>query len=313
MDTTTLGKTGLRVSVAGLGGGGYSRLGLGAGGDEANAERVVRAAIDLGVNFIDTAETYGTQAVIGRALKDVRREDVVLSTKKCAGRPGDLCTPDAFREGVEVCLRELGTDTIDVFHLHATQIPEYDYVVGEIVPVVQAMRDEGKIRFIGVTEMFNGDSAHAMLSRAVRDDCWDVIMVGLNMLNPSASRDVLPMAAERGIGSLVMFAVRNALSQPARLREVLDDLADRGKLDPDTFDRDDPLGFLIADGGADSIVEAAYRYARWQQGVSVVLTGTGDVEHLRQNVATICQPPLPDAVLERLDDLFGHVDCVSGS
>ena len=313
MDTTTLGKTGLRVSVAGLGGGGYSRLGLGAGGDEANAERVVRAAIDLGVNFIDTAETYGTQEVIGRALRGVKREDVVLSTKKCAGRPDDLCTPEDFRQGVENCLRELRTDFIDVFHLHATQIPEYDYVVGEIVPVVQAMRDEGKIGFIGVTEMFNGDSAHAMLSRAVRDDCWDVFMVGLNMLNPSACRDVLPMAAEKGIGALVMFAVRNALSRPDRLREVLGDLVAQGKLDADTFDRDDPLGFLLTEGGADSIVEAAYRYCRHLPGVSVVLTGTGDVEHLTQNVAAICKPPLPKAVLQRLDDLFGHVDCVSGS
>jgi L-galactose dehydrogenase len=313
MDHTTLGQTGLRVSVAGLGGGGYSRLGLGTGGDEANAGRVVRAAIDLGVNFIDTAETYGTQEVVGRALKGVRREDVVLSTKKCAGRQDNLSTPEAFGEGVEVCLRELQTDYIDVFHLHATQIPEYDYVVGEIVPVVQAMRDEGKIRFIGVTEMFNGDSAHGMLSRAVRDDCWDVIMVGLNMLNPSACRDVLPLAAEKGIGGLVMFAVRNALSQPDRLREVLDDLAAQGKLDADTFDSDDPLGFLLTDGGADSIVEAAYRYCRHQPGVNVVLTGTGDVEHLTQNISAICKPPLPETVLQRLDDLFGHVDCVSGS
>jgi hypothetical protein len=73
MQYTTLGKTGLRVSVAGLGCGGNSRLGLGAGKSEAEAITLVRAAIDLGINFIDTAEAYGTEEVLGRALDGIPR------------------------------------------------------------------------------------------------------------------------------------------------------------------------------------------------------------------------------------------------
>ena len=313
MNYTTLGRTGLRVSVLGLGGGGHSRLGLSTGGDEANAEAVVRRALELGINFIDTAESYGTQSAIGRAMKDARRDEIVLSTKKWAGKVGEFLTPRQMAEGVEQSLRELGTDYLDIFHMHGLQMGEYDYVVDEIVPELQAMRQAGKIRFIGVTEMFNADLSHQMLSRAVGEGCWDVIMVGLNMLNPSAGRDVLPAAAEAGVGTLIMFAVRNALSKPRRLLEVLDRLIADGKVDGESIDRDDPLGFLLAGGASSSVVEAAYRYCRWRRGVDVVLSGTSSCEHLEENVRTICMPPLPNDVLTRLDGLFGHIDSVSGS
>ena len=80
MEYADLGKTGLRVSRAGLGCGGYSRLGMAKGGSEESAEAVVRRALDLGINFFDTARAYGTESVVGRALRG-RRHDVVISTK----------------------------------------------------------------------------------------------------------------------------------------------------------------------------------------------------------------------------------------
>src|ERR1700729_1706255 len=79
MQYTTLGRTGLRVSVAGLGTGGFSRIGIGQSED--HAVRIIREALDLGVNLIDTAAVYGTEAVIGRALRDVKRDSVVVCTK----------------------------------------------------------------------------------------------------------------------------------------------------------------------------------------------------------------------------------------
>ena len=69
MEYTTLGKTGLKVSVAGLGCGGFSRLGLKAGKSEDEAARLIHQAVDLGINFIDTAPSYGTEGVVGKALK----------------------------------------------------------------------------------------------------------------------------------------------------------------------------------------------------------------------------------------------------
>src|ERR1700683_3236882 len=93
MEYLTLGRTGLRVSVAGLGCGGNSRLGLGTGKGEDDAVALVRAAIELGVNFFDTAEAYGTERVLGRALAGVARDSVVVSSKsRILGADGNLLT-----------------------------------------------------------------------------------------------------------------------------------------------------------------------------------------------------------------------------
>ena len=81
MEYVTLGKTGLRVSVAGLGCGGNSRLGLGKGKTKAEAIALVRQALDMGVNLLDTAPVYGTEALVGKAIQAMRRDEVVVSTK----------------------------------------------------------------------------------------------------------------------------------------------------------------------------------------------------------------------------------------
>src|SRR5258706_10211894 len=116
MDYTTLGRTGLRVGVAGLGCGGFSRLGLGTGKSEAHAESIVRRALELGVNLFDTAAAYGTEAAVGRAIKGVARDQVVICTK--AHMPGGDGTTaaKAVVDSLENSLRELDTDHIDVFH-----------------------------------------------------------------------------------------------------------------------------------------------------------------------------------------------------
>src|SRR5262245_63932725 len=84
MQYTTLGKTQLKVSVAGLGCGGNSRVGLGAGLSEAQSVALVREALDLGVNLLDTAMAYGTEAIVGKAIRGRPRESVVISTKSHA-------------------------------------------------------------------------------------------------------------------------------------------------------------------------------------------------------------------------------------
>ena len=94
MEYTTLGRTGLKVSVAGLGCGGFSRLGLGTGKSEADAIGIIRAALDLGVNLFDTAAAYGTEKVLGKALRGVPREQVVICTKA----PFGVSNPDATPE-----------------------------------------------------------------------------------------------------------------------------------------------------------------------------------------------------------------------
>jgi hypothetical protein len=86
-----------------------------------------------------------------------------------------------------------------------------------------------------------------------------------------------------------------------------------GRVDPSAFDPDDPLGFLLGNGKASGIPDAAYRFCRHEPGIHVVLSGTGDIGHLRENAASLARPPLPDDDLRRLRALFRNVDHVSGN
>src|SRR5260370_11071961 len=119
MEYVTLGRTGLRVSVAGLGAGGFSRLGLGAGTTTAEAVSLVRLALDMGVNFIDTAAVYGTEAIIGEAIKSVPRAQVVLATKALIHNGGNRFTPERIVGSLDHSLHQLGSDYVDIFQLHA--------------------------------------------------------------------------------------------------------------------------------------------------------------------------------------------------
>ncbi|MGB0629428.1 MAG: aldo/keto reductase [Alphaproteobacteria bacterium] len=306
MEYTTLGRTGLNVSVAGLGCGGNSKIGQGKGQSRDESVKLVRHALDLGVNFLDTAEGYGTESVVGEAIRSVPRAEVVLSTKYHAGG----VSAERLSRAVDASLSELGTDYIDIFHLHGVKPRDYDHAVGELAPALLRARDAGKIRFLGITETSPNDHGQTMLQRAVVDDCWDVMMLGFNMMHQVARTAVLPHTMERGIGTLMMFVVRNIFSVPGRLQATMKELAADGKVPDWLAETDDPLGFLVHDGGAESVIEAAYRYVRHEPGADVVLFGTSRVEHLEANIASILKPPLPLKDTARLAELFGHLQGV---
>jgi L-galactose dehydrogenase len=317
MDYTTLGRTGLKVSVAGLGCGGASRLGQAYGNSVKQSVAVVRAAIDLGINFIDTAVVYGTEDIVGKAIKG-QRDKLVLSSKAWIIREGagvhdlDFCTIKDFIKRVESSLRRLRTDYIDIYHVHGITAEQLPYCLAEFVPVLEKLREAGKIRYIGITERFISDTKHDAFRLAVDDDCWDVMMVGFSFLNPSARRLVLEKTRAKNIGTLDMFAVRRALSKPDALRQTLKIAVDAGQLDRSVLEGN-VLEFLTEPGGASSLQEAAYRFCRHEPGIDVVLTGTGSVEHLRENVTSINMGPLPPQHLARLEQLFGKVDTISGN
>lgn len=310
MKTTILGRTGLEATVMGFGAGGPSRAGQSTGHSEAESVAVVRAAVEAGVNLIDTSEAYRTEAIVGQAIRGFDRSKLILSTKK---RVREEITPQDVRSSLEDSLRRLGTDYVDIYHLHAVVLDQYDVLYAEIVPVLMQLQEEGKIRYLGITERFGADTGHAMLQRALQDDVWDVMMVGFNVLNQSARERVFPYTMAKGIGVLIMFAVRRVLSNPDRLREVIGKLIECGEIGPAEIDRDDPLGFLVHDEGAVSIPDAAYRFARDAPGTDVILSGTGDLKHLQANVASFARPPLPEADRRRLERVFGRVDSVAGN
>lgn len=309
MDYTTLGKTGLRVSVMGLGGGGGSQLGRRTGRTEAESVAIVREALEAGVNFFDSAEGYGTESIIGQGIAAADRSQIILSTKK-SYRQG--IHPQSVRESLEASLKRLGTDYVDIYSLHGVRPEDYEWLLAEIVPTFLRLREEGKIRFLGITELFNADTTHEMLQRALQDDVWDVLMVGFNILNQTARETVFPRTIEKGIGVQIMFAVRKALSHPEYLLQVVEQLIAQGELDPAELDPRDPLGFLVAEGHAASITDAAYRFCRYEPGAHVILSGTGNIAHLRENIASLQRPPLPEPVVARLKHIFRRVHSVTG-
>ena len=307
MQYTTLGRTGLKVSAAGLGCGGFSRLGLGTGRSEAEAVALVRQALDLGVSLFDTAAVYGTERVLGEAIKSVPRDSVVIATKAWIPHREGRSAADRAVQSLDNSLRQLGTDYIDIFQLHGVSPQAYDQARDIIAPALLKEREKGKIKYLGVTETGSSDAEHDMVRRAVEDRIWDTVMVALHMMHQNARSRVFPLTMANRVGTLLMFAVRNIFSKPERLATALRELAASRQLPPWLADAPNPLGFLIHEWGARTITEAAYRFVRHEPGVDVVLFGTGDPEHLRENITAILAPPLPLADRQTLTKLFSHL------
>ena len=149
---------------------------------------------------------------------------------------------------------------------------------------------------------------HAMLQQALADDLWDVVMVGFNLLNQTARKRVFARAVALNVGIQIMFAVRKALAHPDHLHPFVDDLVQRGQLD--LSDLEDFPDFLLSE--TESLPDAAYRFCRDEPGVHVVLSGTGNAEHLETNLASFDRPPLSPATRERLAHIFRNVDSTTG-
>jgi aryl-alcohol dehydrogenase-like predicted oxidoreductase len=307
MQYTTLGRTGLKVSIAGLGCGGFSRLGLGSGQTAEHAIGIVRQALDLGVTLIDTAAAYGTEDVVGAALRNVPRDSVVVCTKASKGAGDAGFSVDKVIDSLDASLKRLRLDHVDVFQLHAVASAAYDHVREVIAPALLKERDKGKFRFLGITETAPNDPEQIMLNRATQDNCWDTVMVAFHLMDQVARTQVFPHTLANRIGTLMMFAVRSIFARPAQLAGTMRELAAAGQVPAWLAEADDPLGFLVHTAGASSVTDAAYRYVRHESGVDVVLFGTGDAAHLRTNIQSILKPPLPEADRAKLRELFSHL------
>jgi hypothetical protein len=132
-------------------------------------------------------------------------------------------------------------------------------------------------------------------------------MLGFNLMHHNARTKVFPHTIACNIGTLLMFVVRNIFSQPDRLTAKMQELAAAGQVPGWLAEIDNPLSFLLHEGGASSVTDAAYRFVRHEPGVHVVLFGTSSPEHLRENIASLLKPPLPEADRQRLAELFGHL------
>lgn len=162
---------------------------------------IIREAIKLGVNFIDTAETYNTQRYIGEAIKSFKREDVVIATKS------PVAGYDEMARSVEKSLKEMDTDYIDIYHLHAARasLDVLEKRAGALKYLTR-MKSEGVIKAIGI-------STHNVLTvnKAINNDDIDVIFalinqIGLGILDGTKEDmiDSIGRASKKGIGIYAM-------------------------------------------------------------------------------------------------------------
>jgi aryl-alcohol dehydrogenase-like predicted oxidoreductase len=196
-----LGKTGLEVSVIGLGGSHLAET-----KDEAEAIRIVHEALDSGVNFLDNAWEYhdGTsEKRVGKALKG-RRDQVVLMTKVCThGRGADV----AMKQ-LEDSLKRLGTDHLDLWQIHECVYyddPERHFRPDGVVAALDKAKQQGKVRFVGFTGHKDPDIHLAMLGMQY---AFDTCQMPLNCFDAGFARSfekaVLPEVVRRGMAPIGM-------------------------------------------------------------------------------------------------------------
>src|SRR5438477_7285015 len=189
MEQRVLGRTGVKLSSLGFGCGAVG--GLMVRGSAADQERAVARALELGINFFDTAAAYGngeSEINLGRVLKALRPK-VFFSTKFTVLAEDRGKIGAAVAASLEASLKRLGRDEVDLLQLHnriaqdgRDRALEADSVLGEVVPALQALRQQGKIRFFGITGLGETPELHRVVDARV----LDTVQVCYNLLNPSA-------------------------------------------------------------------------------------------------------------------------------
>ncbi len=308
MHYRALGRSGVEVSLLSLGTGGASQFGQKTGVDDAGRKRLVHAALDHGVNLFDTSEQYGdSEELLGNALAGVPRDKYLLATKWSYRPSGKIAEPGSLTESTERSLRLMKTDVLDIMQFHGILPGDYDLVVERFMPEMKRLRDQGKIRLIGFTEMMTQDPKATIPLKGLVEhpDDWDVIMLKYGIMNQWAAKEVLPLAEKHGVAIMNMAPIRQTLTRESDRKVMFDQWREDESVDVTALDENDPFGWLLHDG-VESVIDAAYRFGAMNTGISTVITGTANAEHLEANVRAINAPPLPEADHQRLVEILGN-------
>ena len=298
MEYRTFGKTGMRVSEIGLGCG---PLGI---DPEADYEPLLSRALELGVNFFDSADfysSYRSEEWLGRILSP-RRDEVILATKfgTIPGKGKDFSVSH-MRKSLEESLKRLRTDYIDIYQLHSP--PRGILQDDELLAALHAVKKEGKIRFYGISldgGEFGIDAVEA----------WNVdsIQIAFNLFHQGPAERFFAEAERRGVGVIVKSPLDSGMLggdlEPGRPRK-LDDPRERWS-EEETKRRQslfDEVKFL-AEGAGRTWSQAALQFVLSFDAVSVAIPGTTSVEHLEENAAA-AGGRLSAAELARIKDLHG--------
>jgi aryl-alcohol dehydrogenase-like predicted oxidoreductase len=326
MEQRALGRTGLRVSALGFGCGDVG--GLIVRGTPAERARAVTRAIEAGINYFDTASSYGSgesERNLGHTLRAVGARPYVGTKFRVEPAEADLGA--AVVRSLEASLARLGMERVDLLQLHNLIVRDDGApapgrglparrVIDEIVPALAALRRQGKIGFAGITALGDTAAVHQVIDAGV----IDTAQVCLNLLNPSAAVAVpagfpaqdfgrlLDRTRARGVGvmnirvlaagALSGTAQRHALAMPqvAPIASGADYAAD--------VEHARRLRPVVDKGYAEDLMEASIRFALSSDAVSTVLVGYSTLEHLERAITVVERGPLPAPALALLSSLW---------
>ena len=310
-----------------------SEIGFGCGnvgglmirGDHREQVEAVGRAMELGINYFDTAPSYGdgvSETNLGRVLNELS-EDVYVGTKfrVTTHEPGRI-KGDVIAS-VEESLARMHREQVDLMQMHnhvaatagaGSVSPEE--ALGEVVEALRELREQGKVRFWGMTAVGETEALHRIIDSGTLDTVQSVY----NLVNPSSGGEVpsgfdmpdygnlIGRASAKEMGVLVIRVLAaGALSgDPARHPVAVPSVAPIGSGRDYSQDQEraEEFRFLQEEGYVDNLVEASLRFALSNAGVSSVLVGYSSLDHLEQAVEYAAKGPLPPEALTRMQDVW---------
>jgi L-galactose dehydrogenase/L-glyceraldehyde 3-phosphate reductase len=331
MEKRVLGRTGVSVSVLGFGCGAVG--GLMVRGTPADQARAVARALDAGINYFDTAAAYGSGASeenLGRVLKSLNPE-IFLSTKFTVLPEHKKDIAGGIAQSLEQSLSRLGRDHVDLLQLHnriassgSDRPLDAATVLDQVVPALQTLRQQGKIRFLGITAL--GDTP--ALQKVVDSGAFDTAQICHNLLNPSATvalptnfpcQDFEKLAVRahaKGMGTIgIRILAGGALSgqetrHPTGVASV-EPIASGPDYAADVK-RAHAFQALVGAGYARSLIEVALRFSFASEAMTTVLVGTSTLDQLENAITCAKKGPLTKAALDEAARLWRNIAGAQG-
>ncbi|MFH1760155.1 MAG: aldo/keto reductase [bacterium] len=292
MKYRTLGNTGISVSEIGFGAGG--KFGMADKITDGKSADLVKLAIELGINFFDTASSYGfglSEKRLGMALKG-NRDKVYIATKCFSmtvgeGKEAEVIqdyTAKGITRSVEDSLRRLQTDYLDIIQLHS---PPWKIIeqTDEPIRAIEDIKKSGKARFIGISK--DGEKAVDALNMNV----FDTLQIGYNVMNQSAMAEALPLAADKGVGIII----KTPAAQSVFLREAAKPPEDWMEKTWNKRNHYDFLNDYDMHG-----TEIALRFVLDSELVHTVIQATTSSGHLRNNIKASDGEKLDNAIINKI-------------
>ncbi|MFN3871529.1 MAG: aldo/keto reductase [Ignavibacterium sp.] len=275
------GNTGFKVSAIGFGAGEIGDYSI----SDSEVDKLLNAALDLGINLIDTARGYfASEERIGKFISH-RRNEFILSTKVGYGIEGySDWTYDIILAGIDEALRILKTDYIDIVHLHSCDINVL--IKGEVIEALQKAKRVGKIRVAA----YSGEND--ALEYAINSDKFDSIMTSVNICDQYSLNNLIPAAKQKNLGVIAKRPIANA---PWRFND-----RPFGNYAEEYWLRLKEMKLPEQENWLDTFL----RFSVFAEGIDSVIIGTTNISHLKTNIEIIEKGPLNPSLTKYIKKSF---------